>query len=323
MSHDIVVLREGTEGLPTTDYAECIRKRLPDHDVAVAATPHEELALLGNARVATGISITEEQVAAAENLDLFVVASSATGHLPMAALEEAGVAVVNAAGIHAPGIAEQVLGYLLTFARDLHLGFQRKERAEWRHYQPGELNGSTVTIVGLGAIGQTVVERLSGFDLHTIGVRYTPSKGGPTDEVIGFDDRAMHEAFARSDYLVLAAPLTDTTRGLVDAESIATLPPDAVVVNVARGGLVDTEALTHALQVGELRGAAMDVTAPEPLPPDHPLWGLGNVLITPHTGGHTPAHWPRLADILATNVERLDAGEPASSFENLVQGSGE
>jgi len=319
---DIVVLRRGTEGLSTAAYGEAIRSRLPERSVAVASTPHEERELLESARVATGISISEEQVRIASNLELFVVASSGCGHLPLEALSEAGVAVVNAAGIHAPGIAEQVLGNILVFARELHKGWQQKQRREWRHYQADELTGSTVTVIGLGAIGQTVVERLAGFDVTTIGIRYTPEKGGPTDEVYGFDDRAVHEALARTDYLVLATRLTDTTRGIIDEEALATLPPDAVLINVARGGLVDTAALTKAVQIGDIGGAALDVTDPEPLPADHPLWLMENVFITPHMGGHTPAHWPRLAEILAENVAQLEANEPYSNYENLVQQPG-
>lgn len=306
---DIVVLRKGTEGLSTASYADEIRDRLPDHDVVRAKTPSEERDLVGRARVATGISIDGETAAQSNHLELFVVASSGVNHLPLETLTENGVAVVNAAGIHAPGIAEQALGYCLAFARQLHVGWQRKQSRQWRHYKAYEFTGSTVTVVGLGAIGQAFVRRLQGMGVHTIGVRYTPEKGGPTDEVIGFDERAFHEALSRTDYLVLSTPLSDLTRNLISTEELATLPPRAVVVNVCRGGVVDTDALLRSLQDEAIRGAAMDVTDPEPLPADHPLWQLDNVMITPHMGGHTPKHWERLADILTENVKKLEAGE--------------
>jgi phosphoglycerate dehydrogenase-like enzyme len=170
------------------------------------------------------------------------------------------------------------------------------------------LQGSTVTVVGLGAIGQAVVERLEGFGVDTIGVRYTPEKGGPTDEVLGFGDDDLHEALARTDYLVLACPLTETTRGLVGSEEFETLPPDSVLVNVARGPVVETEALVSALRKEHVRGAALDVTDPEPLPEDHPLWNFENCLITPHYSGYTPEYYSRLADIVAENVRRLEDG---------------
>ena len=313
---DVLVLRHGTEGLSMASYAEELRERLPDRDIRLARTPGQERDLVRSARAVTGRDIDESLIERAERLELFACTFAGTDHVPTDALAERGVAVTNAGGIHAPGIAEGAIGQMLTFARRLDEGWHRKRNHEWRHFQSGEFMGSTVTVVGLGSIGQALVERLEGFGVETIGVRYTPSKGGPTDEVIGFETEALHEALSRTDYLVLACPLTDETRHLIDAEAFATLPPEAVLVNVARGGIVDTEALMDAVQDNGIRGAALDVTDPEPLPPDHPLWHFENVLITPHTGGHTPEHWPRLADILARNLDRLDAGEP---LENLVR----
>jgi phosphoglycerate dehydrogenase-like enzyme len=219
-----------------------------------------------------------------------------------------GVAVTNAGGIHAPGIAEQAIANMLVFTRRLHEGWRRKGNNEWRHFQSDEFTDSTVTVVGLGSIGQALVQRLQGFEVETIGVRYTPEKGGPTDEVVGFDEDAIHDALSRSEYVVVACPLNDLTRGLVGEAEFATMPPNAVLVNAARGGIVDTDALVSALQSNKIRGAALDVTDPEPLPNDHELWDLENCLVTPHTGGHTPKHWDRLADIVAENVSRLESG---------------
>ncbi|MEM4780602.1 MAG: D-2-hydroxyacid dehydrogenase [Halalkalicoccus sp.] len=313
----VVVLREGTEGLSTEPYAEKLRERLPDHEVRRARTPDEERRLVERARVVTGVRIDEELLAHATELELFACAFAGTEHLPTEALREREVAVTNAGGIHAPGIAEGVLGNMLVFARRLHEGWRRKRSREWRHFQSGELTGSTVTIVGLGSIGRALTQRLAGMEVDTIGVRYSPEKGGPTDEVIGFDGAALHDALARTDYLAIACPLTETTRGLIGEAELVTLPPEAVVINVARGPIVDTDALVAAVQTNSIRGAALDVTDPEPLPPAHPLWGFENVLITPHTGGHTPRHWDRLAEIVAGNVERLDRGS-IEELENLV-----
>ena len=315
---DVVVLREGTEGLPTEPYAEALRERLPELEVVHAPTPRAERELVAEAPIVTGVRIDEELLARAENLELFACAFSGTGHLPMDALADRGVTVTNAGGIHAPGLAEGVLGNMLVFARRLHEGWRRKGTPEWRHFQSYELTDSTVTVVGLGSIGMELVKRLEGFDVETIGVRYTPEKGGPTDEVIGFDEDALHDALARTDYLAIACPLTETTRGLIGEAEFATLPPHAVVVNTARGPIVDTDALVSAIQTNSIRGAALDVTDPEPLPHDLPLWDFENVLITPHTGGHTPKHWDRLADIVAANVNRLEDGGSADDLENVV-----
>jgi phosphoglycerate dehydrogenase-like enzyme len=314
---DIVVLREGTEGLATEPYAAALREHLPDRTVAHARTRREERDFVRAARVVTGNTVSEDLLDRAERLELFACTYSGTEHLPMDALADRGVAVTNAGGIHAPGLAEQALGWMLVFARNLHEGWRRQERGEWRHFQSRELTGSTVTVVGLGSIGEALVRRLQGMDVETIGVRYTPEKGGPADEIQGFDREAIHASLARSDYVVVACPLTDTTRGLLDEAAFATMPPESVLVNVARGGIVETDALVGALRSNAIRGAALDVTDPEPLPKGHPLWDLENCLLTPHTGGHTPRHWDRLAAIVARNVARLGSGE---SLENLVLG---
>ena len=315
-THDIVVLREGTEGLSMASYAEALRERLPNRSIALARTPAAERDLVPGARVVTGVTIEEDLLDRAERLELFACTFAGTDHVPTEALADRGVALTNAGGIHAPGIAEGMIGNMLVFARRLHEGWRRKQNHEWRHFQSGELAGSTVTVVGLGSIGQAVAKRLDGFEVETIGVRYSPEKGGPTDEICGFEGEAIHDALARSEHVVLACPLTELTRGLIEREELATMRPNSVLINTARGGIVDTDALLGALRSNGIRGAALDVTDPEPLPPDHPLWDLENCLITPHTGGHTPKHWDRLADIVARNVERLNSGE---ELENAVR----
>jgi phosphoglycerate dehydrogenase-like enzyme len=310
---EVLVLRKGTHGAPIEQYADTLRERLPDAAVTLARTPDEERGLIGDARYVTGMELDDDLLGRADALEVFACAYAGTGHLPLDALEERGVAVTNASGVHGPNVGEHVLGAILSFARRFHEGRRRQRRNEWRHYRAHELQGSTVTVVGMGAIGRSVVERLEPFGVDTVGVRYSPEKGGPTDEVVGFDD--FGEVAARTDYLVLACPLTDETRGLVGREEFVTLPPNAVLVNVARGPVVDTDALVTALRSNWVRGASLDVTDPEPLPEDHELWNLGNVQITPHNAGHTPAYYERLADVVAGNAERYAAGE---DLENRV-----
>ncbi len=317
---DVLVLRRGVHGLSTESYAEALRERLPDHEIVRAGTPAEERKLIADVPVATGHVIDDELLAAAESLRLFAASSAGVGHLPLDAMEDRGVAVTNASGVHGPNIAEYAIGNVLAFSRNLHEGWRRDGRAEWRHFRghDRELGDSTVTIVGLGAIGRAIAERLAPFGCHRIGVRYTPEKGGPTEEVVGFDDEPFHDALARTDYLLLACPLTDTTRGLVGDEEFDTLPPDAVLINVGRGPIVDTDALVDAVQRNAVRGAALDVTDPEPLPSDHVLWRLGNVLVTPHSSGYTPEYYTRLADILAGNLRRVAETGSYEELDNRV-----
>ncbi len=304
---DVVVLRQNIHGLAAPDLAATIRDRRPDLDVAVADTPSEERTLLETARIAVGLDLEASALADATNLKLFACVFAGTGHLPLSTFEEHGIAVTNASGVHGPNIAEYVVGAMIGHARKFHRAYRQQTRREWRSYQSTEVYGSTVAIVGLGAIGTTVVDRLEPFDVETIGVRYSPEKGGPTDRVYGFG--AFHEAAANAEYVVLACPLSDATEGLVDADALRTMRSDAVLVNVARGKVVDTDALVSALRNNEIRGAALDVTDPEPLPEDHPLWGLGTVTITPHNAGHTPEYFERVTDILVENTDRLANGD--------------
>ncbi|MFC4359132.1 D-2-hydroxyacid dehydrogenase [Halobium salinum] len=313
---DVVVLRKKIHGLPSERYAEALRERLPDREVAFAATPEQERELVARAPVVTGHYLAPERIAEAENLDYFACIYAGTGHLPMEEFESRGVAVTNASGVHGPNIAEHAIGAMLAFARDFPRAFRRKERREWRSFPTHELMDSTVAVVGLGAIGQATVERLDAFGVHTVGVRHSPEKGGPTDEVYGFDE--LHSAVVDADYTVLACPLTDETEGLVGDGAFQTMPTDAVLVNVARGKVVDTDALVSALRGNDIRGAALDVTDPEPLPEDHELWGFDNVLVTPHNAGHTPEYFERMADILVRNLELAEERGAFEGLENQV-----
>lgn len=318
MAADIAVLRQKLHGLGADAYAEALRDRLPDTEVALARTPQAERELLREVRVATGAFLDPEDLADAENLELFACVYAGTEHLPLEELEANGVAVTNASGVHGPNIAEHVVGAMLAFARGFPTAWRRKERREWRSFQTREVQGSTVTIVGLGAIGQTVADRLAPFDVHTIGIRYSPEKGGPTDEVLGLDSSSLHDALSRSEYVVIAAPLTDETEGLIDGEALRTMPSEAVLINVGRGPIVDTDSLVSALQTNALRGAALDVTDPEPLPEDHELWSFNNVFITPHNAGHTPKYWERRADILARNLATAEERGAFDDLENQI-----
>lgn len=316
--HTILVLREGTHAMPMSEYAAAIRERRPEDNIILAHTRSEERNAIGNADIVTAKTLDAELLDRAESLDLFAGITAGYDHLPFEDITARGTVVTNASGVHVPSIAEQVLGNLLVFARRLDEGWRRQQEPHWEHYQANELKDSTVTVVGLGAIGKGIVARLEPFDVDTIGVRYSPEKDSPTDEVVGFDGPDFEAALARTDYLVLACPLTETTEGLIDDAAFTTLAPDAVLVNVARGGIVDTDALLDTLRRNKLIGAALDVTDPEPLPEDHPLWSFDNVHITPHMAGSTPKYYERCADILQRNLETIDKTGEYRNLENAV-----
>jgi phosphoglycerate dehydrogenase-like enzyme len=308
---EILVRRQGVHGIPAASCADALRERLDEHVIRHAKTPDEETEAIVDADVIVGLEMQRSLLEHANDLQLFAGMYAGTDHLPLDALAEHGVSVTNATGVHAPNAAEQAVGSMLGFSRRLH---EAARADQWEPLSPDEFAGSTVTIVGLGAIGAGIATRLEPFDVTTIGVRRTPESGGPTDEVLGPD--RLHDALARSEFVVLCCPLTESTRGLIDAEALATLPPNAVIVNVARGEVIETNTLVEGLRRGRVGGAILDVTDPEPLPDAHPLWGLDNVLVTPHSAGSTPKYYDRLADIIADNVDRLAAGEP---LRNRVQ----
>lgn len=307
---ELLVLREGVHRYDASEYADELRSRLEGHTVRHATTPAAERAAIETADVATGPRIDGSLLDAAHDLDLFACAYAGADHLPLDALADHGVATTTATGVHAPNVAEHVVGSILAFSRRLH---EAARATDWQPLEPGELAGSTVTVVGLGAIGRATAERLAAFDVTTLGVRNHPERGGPTDEVVGPDD--LHEALARTDAVVLCCPLTPETRGLIGRSELATMPADALVVNVARGRVVETDALVTALRRGRIGGAALDVTDPEPLPDDHPLWSIDQVVVTSHSAGATPRYYDRLADLVADNVRRLADGR---SLRNVV-----
>jgi len=314
---DIVVRRHSVHGMPVDQYASALRERLPDREIAVAQTPASERDLVADATVLTGSAIDGALLERAESLRLFASTYAGYDHLPLDALRERGVALTTASGVHGPNVAEYVVGAWLSLARGfLRARRQQRERV-WQAFQADDFAGSRVCVVGVGAIGEAIADRLDGFDVETVAVRHSPEKGAATDEVYGYDE--VHEAVADARYVALACPLTDETRGLVDRSLLRTMHPDCYLVNVARGPVVDTDALVEAFQRNHLGGAVLDVTDPEPLPGDHPLWEFENVLVTPHNAGHTPAYYERLADIVAGNVRRADETGAWDGLANQVE----
>ncbi|MFB6139558.1 MAG: D-2-hydroxyacid dehydrogenase [Halosimplex sp.] len=313
---EVLVLRQNIHGLDPESYVAALRERLPEYEVGYAGTPERERELLPHARVVAGLELDEDGLERAENIELFACSYAGVDHLPLEAFRERGVAVTNASGVHGKNVGEYAVGAALAFARDFLESRRRQDRREWRSHQAHELAGGTVAVVGMGPIGESVVQRLQGFEVDTVGVRYHPEEGGPTDEVYGYEE--IGEAVGDADYVVLACPLTDATEGLIDEDAFVTMPPDSVLINVARGGVVDTDALVEALRWNSIRGAALDVTDPEPLPEDHELWTFENVLITPHNAGHTPEYFERLADIVAEAVSTAEETGEWAELPNQV-----
>ncbi len=218
------------------------------------------------------------------------------------------VIVTSAAGVHAGPLAEFALFGLLAFAKGLPrlLADQRAHR--WNHYAMDELSGRTVVIVGLGQIGGEVARLAAAFGMRVIGLNRTGAGHYPhVDELVSID--ALGDRLSEADAIVISLPLTDATRGLIDAAAIARIKPGATLVNIGRGAVVDEPALIAALRVGRLGGAALDVFANEPLDADSALWDLPNVLVSPHTAALSLRENERIVALFAENLRRYVRGD--------------
>jgi phosphoglycerate dehydrogenase-like enzyme len=269
--------------------------------------------LLPDAEVVVTYQFSVDDLAVADDLQWVQALSAGVDRYPLDALADAGVALTNASGVHSESIGEQVLGYMLAFERNLHTAVRHQSDGVWEHVgDGGELRGKSLGVVGVGAIGGRVAQLGSALGMTVLGTRRdTSTVPDGVDELYGPEEH--REVVRRADYLVLACPLTDETEGLIGGDELRLMSSDAVLVNVARGGVVDQSALVTALQRHRIGGAALDVFEEEPLPADSPLWELSNVILTPHVAGSTPDYFGRCADIFAKNYERFVAGEPLTN----------
>jgi len=208
------------------------------------------------------------------------------------------VAFASSAGIHATPLAEWSLFGILAFSKDLPRLLDDKANKHWaEHYPTEELPGKTLLVVGMGSIGREVARLAEAFGMRVDGIRRADGQG------------RLHELMPDADAVVVALPLTDETRGMIDAETIALMKRGAIFVNVGRGAVVDEEALVDALRSGHLRGAALDVFAEEPLPESSPLWELDNVIVSPHTAALSVQENARVVERFAENLRRYLAGD--------------
>jgi phosphoglycerate dehydrogenase-like enzyme len=236
--------------------------------------------------------------------------------------EREGLVFTNAKGVHGPVIAEHVFALLLHLTRRLDALGDAHDAGRWeRGASAGatSLSGRTLLVAGLGGIGTEVARRGHAFGMTVLGTVRTLREPPPFVDELG-TGADLDALLARADVLVVCLPLTDETRGLFDAERLARLRPGAFVVNIARGAILDTDALLAALDSGHLAGAGLDVTDPEPLPAGHPLWGRDDVLVTPHVAGRAGLTGARRAALIAENLRRFGAGEPLLNVVDRAAG---
>lgn len=245
--------------------------------------------------------------APAERLRLLQIAGSGVDPLfPARGLRDE-VAIANCRGAHANGVRDHALSLLLAAARDLPRAFAQQARREWRPYASTPLQGQRLLLLGFGAVGSRVARAAAALGMRVSAVRRSARREPELERT--YLPEELVEAARQADYLVICAPLTGKTRGLVDAGVIGALPRHAALIDVSRGGIVDHAALAAALQAGELRSAACDVFEEEPLPATSPLWSAPRLIVTPHVAGLEPRYFAPILASFAENVRRVQRGE--------------
>ncbi len=254
-----------------------------------------------------------DAIQAAPNLQWVHVMSAGVDHPAFQRLIARGIRMTTSSGSTAQPIAQSVIGGMLMLSRRFLTWQDAQRRRAWEPLRseatPPDLVGQTMTVVGLGAIGAEVARIARAIGLEVVGVRRSPwREGDPVDEIV--PPSRLPEVAARTDWLVLACPLTDETRGLVSGEVLAALPKGAHILNIARGEVVDEPALIEALQSGHLAGAYLDVFSREPLATESPLWDMPNVIISPHNSSASSGNPGRVAkDYFLPNLARMANGE--------------
>jgi phosphoglycerate dehydrogenase-like enzyme len=272
---------------------------------------------LHDAEVLFTLSLRPEQFAAAPQLRWIHAPSAAVHQLLFPQLVKSEVVVTNSREVHGPVVAEHVIALIFALAKKIPQAVRLQEKRTWgqeaiwkQGAHPREIAGATLGLIGVGSIGRRVGQMASALSMCVIAVREHPEKGKPDGVQAVFAPSQLDDMLRQSDYVVLAAPLIAATQGLINADRLAVMKPEACLINVGRGAQVDEAALITALSTRRIAGAALDVFEREPLPPESPLWNVDNLLITPHTAGLTEKLWHRHYDLFSDNLRRYLARQP-------------
>jgi phosphoglycerate dehydrogenase-like enzyme len=279
-----------------------------------------------DAEVVVAWSIRPHQIAAATRLRWIHSPAAAVHQLMFPELVNSEIILTNAREVHGPVVAEHVIALIFALAKKIPDSAKLQQKHIWGQQilwdeQPRirEVAGATLGMIGVGSIGRTTIKSAKALGMRVIAVREHPEKGSEGADVV-FAPAQMNEVFRQADYVVLAAPVTDSTKALVNAERLALMKLDACLINVGRGPLVDETALAMALRNRKIGGAALDVFAKEPLAADSPLWDLPNLLITPHTAALTEKLWERHYALFSENLRRYLNGEPLLAVVDKKKG---
>lgn len=282
---------------------------------------------LRDAEIAIAWSLRPEQLKTAKKLRWMHSPAAAVHQLMFPELVNSDIVLTNAREVHGPVVAEHVIALVFALAKKIPEVVRLQQRHVWGQEtiwrsrpRPREVAGATLGLIGLGSIGRETARRASAMGMRVIAVREHADRAKPEYVEQVLPVRELSRLLAESDYVVLAVPVTPSTRGLLSAERIPMMKPEACVINVGRGALLDEAALADALRQHRIGGAALDVFEQEPLPPESPLWDLENLLITPHTAGLTDKLWERHYALIRENLQRYLAGKPLQAMVDKQKG---
>jgi phosphoglycerate dehydrogenase-like enzyme len=284
-----------------------IRQAAPQANV-VAASQEDLADQLGDAEIFFGYH-TPEVFAHAPRLRWIQASAAGLDRLLTRELRQKGVIITNASGVHAPAVAETAWALTLAIARGLPIFFGQQRAHVWKWAPLLDLDGATAGVVGLGGIGRRYARIAAALDMRVLAVdKHVTSKPAEVSQL--WPTRHLPELLRQSDVVLLSCPYTPETYHLLNAERLALMKPGAILVNIARGGLIDETALADALRAGKLAGAGLDVCETEPLGPESPLWDVPNLVLTPHCAGLSRHRMRRLTEFFVENLRRYQAGQP-------------
>lgn len=291
--------------------ADDLPRQLPDEDV-VALKDETELARAADAECAIGTNNgarVQKLLDAAPKLRWYhSVGAGVEDLVGVPQFRERGIRLTNNSGSYDVQIAEHALAFILAGAKRLHRYRDQQARREWKEHRQDELRDATLVVYGLGSIGAEIGRLGSALGMRVIGVRRRTEPVPGIDRIV--TPERLADVAAEADYLAVAAPLTPATRGAVSRAVIDRMKKTAWIVNIARGAIVDENALVDALREGRLGGAGLDAFSAEPLPADHPLWRLENVIISPHSSNSSPRVRERTLALFVENLRRFKSDEP-------------
>ena len=305
-------------------HVEKLRAEASSSCISVAESEEELLKLLPEAEILIcgNYNYRPSWLAYAKKLR-WIHSLAAGNEKILPSLVDKPILLTDSSGVHSIPIAEQVLGYMLTFERSLLAARRAQERKEWANLRLDELNGKSVLVLGLGAVGSRIAKYCKLMGMKVLGTKREGSVADHylssiIDEFYSLED--FHRCLSFVDYVVVALPYTKDTHHLLGASEFAGMKPSARIINIGRGSIVNEQSLIAALKEGSLAGAALDVFETEPLPKESPLWLMDNVIITPHNAGLTPYYLDRVVEIFCINMKAYLSGKKMPNIVDKVKG---